>query len=123
MKKNHIIYSVVIILTIAQCYILLKYNRSNNMEEININNQNSITEDKNVKNIKEVKKDLSNYKTLSVLSYNKLEDGNWKIKCSLKGSKEDVIKDIEEIKDYEIIDYSFSYEKDNLLIEVDIKNK
>ncbi|MBE6054162.1 MAG: hypothetical protein E7212_09660 [Clostridium sartagoforme] len=123
MKKKYIIYSIVIVITIIQCYILLKYTNNSDLEQINITKEDSITEDKNAKNIKAIKNDFSNYKTLTILSYNKMDDGSWKLKCILKGNKEDVIKDIEEIKNYEIIDYSLSYENKIISVEADIKHK
>lgn len=123
MKKKYIIYSIVIVITIIQCYILLKYTNNSDLEQINITKEDSITEDKNAKNIKAIKNDFSNYKTLTILSYNKMDDGSWKLKCILKGNKEDVIKDIEEIKNYEIIDYNLSYENKIISVEADIKHK
>lgn len=123
MKKRYVIYSIVIIVTVIQCYILLNYNKEMDTKDINVNEANSIREDKNAKYIKEIKKDFTNYKTLTILSYNKIEDGSWKLKCLLKGNKEDVLKDIEKINYYNIADYKLSYEKDVVLLEVDLINK
>ena len=123
MKKRYVIYSIVIIVTVIQCYILLNYNKEKDTKDINVNEANSIREDKNAKYIKEIKKDFTNYKTLTILSYNKIEDGSWKLKCLLKSNKEDVLKDIEKINYYNIADYKLSYEKDVVLLEVDLINK
>ena len=121
MKKKYIIYSLAIILTIFQCYILLKYSiTESNVKEIKSNEISSISANKNVKNIRDIKKDFSNYKTLTILSYNKSENNGWILKCLLKGNKEDVLKDIEKINEYKIIDYNLSYENDNILIETNV---
>lgn len=123
MKRKYLLYSLVIIITVIQCYILIKYNKEMDLKDININDTNSIIEVKNVKYIKEIEEEFSNYKTLAILNYKKIEDGGWKLKCLLKGAKEDVIKDIEKINIYNITDYKLSYEKDNILLEVDIISK
>lgn len=123
MKRKYLLYSIVIIITVIQCYILIKYNKEIDLKDININEATSIIEDKKVKYIKEIEEEFSNYKTLTILNYKKTEDSSWKLKCLLKGSKEDVIKDIEKFNYYNITDYNLSYEKDNILLEVDIISK
>lgn len=123
MKRKYLLYSIVIIITVIQCYILINYNKEIDLKDTNINETNNIIEDKKVKYIKEIEEEFSNYKTLTILNYKKIEDGSWKLKCLLKGSKEDVIKDIEKINYYNITDYNLSYEKDNVLLEVDIISK
>ena len=120
MRKGYIKYFVVILLSFLQCYILLRYNKETRVEDLSDTKINSISIRQNVKNIKDVKKDFVDYKTVSILTYNKLEDGSWKIKCLLKGSKEDVLNDIKKINYYEITDYSLSYEKNNVLIEANL---
>ncbi len=120
MKKKYIIYILIVLVSFLQCYILLIY--SKDIKDSNIVNTEveGISVSKNVKNIKDIRKDFINYKTVTILSYNKLEDGSWKIKCLLNGNKKDVLNDIEKIKYYEIIDYNLSYEKNNLLIEANL---
>ena len=54
MKKKYVIYSLVIILTVIQCYVLIKYNKVSDVKEINANESNSISEVKNVKYIKKL---------------------------------------------------------------------
>ena len=120
MKKKYALYIMVVIISFLQCYILLRYSNDAEVENIVDTQVDSITISKNVKNIKDIKKDFINYKTVSILGYNKLEDGSWKIKCLLNGSKKDVLSDIENIKYYEIIDYNLSYEKNNVSIEANL---
>lgn len=120
MKKKYIIYIMVIIITFLQCYVLLKYSQNKKSKDVSDIELNSISISKNVKNIKDIKNDFTTYKTITIVNYNKLEDGSWKIKCLLKGSKEDILNDIEEINNYEITDYSLGYEKNNILIEANL---
>lgn len=120
MKKKHVIYTIVIIITFLQCYVLLKYSQDTKSKDVSDIELNSISISKNVKNIKDIKNDFTTYKTITIVNYNKLEDGSWKIKCLLKGSKEEVLSDIEKINNYEITDYSLGYEKNNILIEANL---
>lgn len=120
MKKGYVKYFVVIILSFVQCYILLRYNKETMVEDLSDTKINSISISQNVKNIKDIKKDFIDYKTVSILTYSKLEDGSWKIKCLLKGNKEDVLNDIKKINYYKITDYSLSYEKNNVAIEANL---
>lgn len=120
MKKKHVIYTIVIIITFLQCYVLLKYSQDTKSKDVSDIELNSISISKNVKNIKDIKNDFTTYKTITIVNYNKLEDGSWKIKCLLKGSKEDILNDIEKINNYEITDYSLGYEKNNILIEANL---
>ena len=123
MKKRNILYILVVLLSLLQCCILLINNENKNMQDINEKELNSISTSKIAKNIKDIKSDFSNYKTLTILSYNKSDDGSWKLKCSLKGTKEEVLKDIEKFNYYEIKDYNISYEKENVLIEANLTYK
>ncbi len=120
MKKKYIKYIVVILLSFLQCYILLRYSKEKNIEDVGNTELKSISINKNVKNIKDIKKDFIDYKTVTIVNYNKLEDGSWKIKCLLNGSKEDVLNDIEKINYYEITEYNLSYEKNNVSIEANL---
>lgn len=120
MKNKYILYIMVVLISFLQCYILLRFNKDTEVKNIEDTQVESITISKNVKNIKDIKKDFINYKTVTILAYNKLEDGSWKIKCLLNGSKKDVLNDIENIKYYEIIDYNLSYEKNNVSIEANL---
>lgn len=120
MKNKYILYIIVVLISFLQCYILLRFNKDTEVKNIEDTQVESITISKNVKNIKDIKKDFINYKTVTILGYNKLEDGSWKIKCLLNGSKKDVLNDIENIKYYEIIDYNLSYEKNNVSIEANL---
>lgn len=120
MRKKYVIYTIVIIITFLQCYVLLKYSQDTKSKDVSDIELNSISISKNVKNIKDIKNDFTTYKTITIVNYNKLEDGSWKIKCLLKGSKEDILNDIEKINNYEITDYSLGYEKNNILIEANL---
>ena len=120
MKKKYVIYTIVIIITFLQCYVLLKYSQDTKSKDVSDIELNSLSISKNVKNIKDIKNDFTTYKTITIVNYNKLEDGSWKIKCLLKGSKEDILNDIEKINNYEITDYSLGYEKNNILIEANL---
>lgn len=123
MKKRNILYIFVILLSLLQCCVLLINDENKNMKDINEKELNSISTSKIAKNIKDIKSDFSNYKTLTILSYNKSDDGSWKLKCSLKGTKEEVLKDIEKFNYYEVKDYNISYEKENVLIEANLTYK
>ena len=123
MKKRNILYILVILLSLLQCCVLLINDKNMDMQDINEKELNSISTSKIVKNIKDIKSDFSNYKTLTILSYNKSDDGSWKLKCSLKGTKEEVLEDIEKFNYYEIKDYNISYEKGNVLIEANLTYK
>ena len=123
MKKRNILYILVVLLSLLQCCILLINNENKNMQDINEKELNSISTSKIAKNIKDIKSDFSNYKTLTILSYNKSDNGSWKLKCSLKGTKEEVLKDIEKFNYYEVKDYNISYEKENVLIEANLTYK
>ncbi|MDV4152176.1 hypothetical protein R0131_15215 [Clostridium sp. AL.422] len=123
MKKRNIVYIIVICLSFFQCYILLSNNKNMDTEDINAQELNSISTRKSVKNIKDIKKDFSDYKTLQILKYNKLENGSWKLKCSLTGNREDVLKDLEKINFYEITNYSLTYENNNILIDAELTYK
>ncbi len=123
MKKRNILYILVILLSLLQCCILLINDENKNMQDVNEKELNSISTSKIAKNIKDIKSDFSNYKTLTILSYNKSDNGSWKLKCSLKGTKEEVLKDIEKFNYYEVKDYNISYEKENVLIEANLTYK
>ena len=123
MKKRNILYIFVILLSLFQCCILLINDENIDIQDINEKELNSISTSKIAKNIKDIKSDFSNYKTLTILSYNKSDDGSWKLKCSLKGTKEEVLNDIEKINYYEVKDYNISYEKGNVLIEANLTYK
>ena len=123
MKKKYIVYSLIIIFTFIQTYLLIKYQSDTDVKEISTKEIDSISNNKNVKNIKDIKKDFNNYKTLNILSYSKSENNKWILKCLFKGNKDEVLKDIEKINKYEIIDYNLSYENDSILIETNIIEK
>ena len=120
MIKKYIIYSIVIILTFSQCYILISYKKNHNVTEINNDKLDSISDNKKAKNIRDIKKDFNKFKTLTILTYNKLEDGSWELKCLLKGNKEDILEDIEKFDNYDMTDYNLSYENNSILIETNI---
>lgn len=125
MKKNlkqSLIYIVVIIFTFFQCYILIMNNSYNIDNNTVINNKEEITNN-NQFNAKEIQDYFKNYKTITIVNYDKQENDTWKIKCILRGNKEDVLRDIENIDLYKIVDYNLNYENNNLIIEGDFVYK
>ncbi|WP_066893104.1 hypothetical protein [Clostridium nigeriense] len=123
MIKKSILYLLVILLTLIQCFILINFKKIDINKDSNFNDSYGITKEKNAKYIKEIMRDFNDYNTLTILSYNKIEDGNWKLKCLLEGSKEEVLKDIGKLNYYNIISYSLNYENSNILLEVDLLSK
>ena len=123
MIKKSVLYFFIIILTISQCFILIRLeNKEINKDEVS-NDTYSITTTENAKYIKEIIKDLKNNNTLTILGYNKVENNNWKLKCILEGKKEDILKDIENLNYYEIINYNLYYENKNVLLELEVISK
>lgn len=123
MIKKSLLYVFIIILTISQCFILIKLEDKKIDKDLNSNDTYSITKTENAKYIKEIIKDLKNNYTLTILGYNKVENNNWKLKCILEGKKEDVLKDIENLNYYDIISYSLNYENKNVLLELELISK
>lgn len=123
MIKKISLYTLIIILTVVQSFILINLESQTIDKDLSYNNSYSITNLKNVKYIKEIIKNLENNNTLTILSYNKLEDNNWKLKCNLKGTKEEVFKEIENLSYYNIISYSLNYENKNVLLELELISK
>ena len=123
MKRKNILNFVVIFITISQCFILLRYKDELSAKNITNNEPHSITEVKNVKYIKEIKSDFNDFNTLTILSYNKVDDGSWRLNCKLEGSREEVINDLEKIDYYNITNYSLNYENNNILLELDLLSK
>ena len=123
MIKKSLIYFFIIILTISQCFILIKLENKEINKDVVSNDTYSITKTENAKYIKEIIKDLKNNNTLTILGYNKVENNNWKLKCILEGKKEDVLKDIENLNYYDIISYNLNYENKNVLLELEVISK
>ena len=123
MIKKSLLYVFIIILTVSQCFILIKLEDKKIDKDLNSNDTYSITKTENAKYIKEIIKDLKNNDTLTILGYNKVENNTWKLKCILEGKKEDVLKDIENLNYYDIISYSLNYENKNVLLELELISK
>ena len=51
MKKKYIVYSLIIIFTFIQTYLLIKYQSNTSVKEISTKEIDSISNNKNVKNI------------------------------------------------------------------------
>ncbi|MGG7143661.1 hypothetical protein ACQPVP_09365 [Clostridium nigeriense] len=122
MKRKNIVYFIVIFITMIQCFILLSY-KDESVKNINEIKSEGITEVKNAKYIKEIEKDFKDYNTLTILNYNKAENGLWQLNCKLEGSKEDILNDLGKIDYYKITNYSLKYENNNVLLEVDLLSK
>lgn len=118
MKKVKIIYLLVIFITILQLLVAA----INNKEEVN-NSIECITEVKNAKYIKDIENEFKNINNLTILSYNKINETNWVIKCVLKGSKDLVMSDLEKINEYYVNEYNLSYDKENILLELELISK
>lgn len=123
MTRKRMLYLLVIALTLSQCFILIYFRKTNIDEKLKFSDTDSISKIKNAKSIKEVMNDFSDYSSLTILSYNKIEDGKWKLRCLLKGNNEEIIKDIEKLNCYKIISYSLTYEHKDMLLEVELENK
>lgn len=123
MIKKRILYLLLGVLTLCQCYILICFNKINEKEDLNFNEDYSISNLKNVKSIKEVVNDFENYSNLKILSYNKISEGKWRLNCLLKGKKEEIIKDIERLNYYKIVDYKLNYDNKDILLELELENK
>ena len=118
MKNNKLLYSIVIFITIFQLIILI-FNKKDYSEEV----VSCITEVKNVKYIKDIEREFNNINNSTILSYNKIDKSNWIIKCVLKGSKTEVLNALDKIEDYYINNYNLSYDKEKILLELELKSK
>jgi hypothetical protein len=123
MKRKNILNFIVIFITIFQCFILLSFKDESSAKNISDNKSDGITEVKNVKYIKEIERDFNDYNTLTILSYNKIDNESWRLNCKLEGSKEDILNDLEKINYYNITNYSLNYENNNILLEIDLLSK
>lgn len=123
MIKNRILYLLLVVLTLFQCYILIAFNKINENKDLNFSDDYSISNLKNVKSIREVVNDFENYSNLKILSYNKISEGKWRLNCLLKGNKEEIIKDIEKLNYYKIVDYKLNYDNKDILLELELENK
>lgn len=123
MKRKNIVFYIVIFITMIQCFILLSYKVESSEKNISDNESYGITEVKNAKYIKEIERDFNEYNTLTILSYNKVDNGSWRLNCKLEGTSEDILNDLENIDEYNITNYSLNYENNNILLEIDLLSK
>lgn len=123
MKRKNIVFYIVIFITMIQCFILLSYKGESLEKNISDNESYGITEVKNAKYIKEIERDFNEYNTLTILSYNKVDNGSWRLNCKLEGTSEDILNDLENIDEYNITNYSLNYENNNILLEIDLLSK
>lgn len=119
MKRKGVVVFI-IVLTILQSLLVNFYNSKNNKD--NIMKNYSIENTKKVKYIEEIEKDLNSIKNLNIESYNKVDD-KWNISCSISGKKEEVLGFLEKLNNYNIKNYSLGYEKENIVLYLEIISK
>lgn len=118
--KKKFIYIIIIILAIFQSIIIGIYKPKNNNEEII--KVNSIESKKNVKYIEEIEKELKIIKNLNIISYTKV-DNKWKVNCSISDKKDKLIEFLNNLKDYNIQNYNFVYDKENIVLNLELISK
>ena len=118
MKKIKILHLIVIFITILQICIMI-FNKKDSSKDV----VPCITEVKNVKYIKDIEKDFNNINNSTILSYNKIDESSWIIKCTLNGNKIQVLDAFNKIDNYYINKYNLNYDKENILLELELKSK
>ncbi|WP_291652475.1 hypothetical protein [Clostridium sp.] len=118
MKKIKILHLMVIFLTIFQVSIMIFNKKDSSKDAVPC-----ITEVKNVKYIKDIEKEFNNVNNSTILSYNKIDESSWIIKCILKGNKIEVLDALNKIDEYYINNYNLNYDKENILLELELKSK
>lgn len=119
MKRKSIVVFI-IVLTILQSLVVDFYKPKSDENDI-IKNY-SIENTKKVKYIEEIEKDLNSIKNLNIESYNKVDD-KWNISCSISGKKEEVLSFLDKLNNYNIKNYSLEYEKENVVLYLEIISK
>ena len=112
---------LIIILSLGQG--VFYYKNINNIKKNNINSEECIYEENNVKNIKEINKELSLFEKNEIISYNKSEN-KWVININLKGNKEEIEEALLILKeDYHINNYDLFYKNKIFTLELEIQGK
>ena len=110
-----------IVLSLGQGF--LYYKNVNNIKNNNINTEECIYEENNVKNIKEINNDLKIFEKNEIISYNKSEN-RWVININLKGNKEEIEEALLILKEnYHINNYDLFYKNKIFTLELEIQGK
>lgn len=119
MKKILIFFITILALGQGGFY----YKNIKNVENNNINIEECIYEEDNVKNIKDINTDLKIFKNNKIISYNKSGD-KWVININLKGNKEEINENLLDLmEDYHINRYDLSYNNKIFTLELEIQGK
>ena len=115
-KKILVIFMIV--LALWQGFFYYK-----NIKNNNINVEECIYEENNVKNIKEINKDLKHFEKNEIISYNKNEN-KWIIDINLKGNKKEIEEALLILKeDYHINSYDLVYNNKVFNLKLEIQGK
>ncbi|MCR1949741.1 MULTISPECIES: hypothetical protein [Clostridium] len=118
MKRIKTLHLIVIVITIIQVCLLIFYKKDLSKEVVPC-----ITEVKNVKYIKDIENEFNDVNNSTILSYNKIDESNWIVKCVLKGDKNEILDALNKLDDYYINNYNLNYDKENILLEMELKSK
>lgn len=118
--NKKIIYIVIILITLLQSLVIAVYSpKIKNNEIIEVN---SIENKKKVKYIEEIETELKVIKNLNIESYARIDD-NWKINCSINGKKEELLLSLDNLNNYKIQNYNLVYNKENIVLYLEIISK
>lgn len=97
---------------------MYKYNKKDN----NINAYNTQNYKHNNKTLKEINGELNCLKDKTILSASETE-GKWYIKLKISGSKEELLKEISKLKNYDINNYIIDKNKkeNSIVLEISVK--
>lgn len=99
------------------------YKNQKNVENNNIDIEECIYEENNVKNIKDINADLKHFNNNEIISYNKSKN-KWIINLSLKGNKDEINKALAILmEDYHINNYNLYYSNKIFTLELEIEGK
>lgn len=118
MKKLNFIYLTIVFITIIQIGIILFYKKDLINEDVEC-----IAEVKSVKYIKDIEDEFKNINNSTILSYDKDNQNNWVVKCILSGNKGEVEDSLKKIKNYYVKSYNLLYDKENILLELELTSK
>ena len=112
-KRKNIIYLIICLATIIQMYLYLKKDE----KAIEIISNEEIIEVR--ENFREIDTELNNIENLEVLELQ--DDGNaWSGKILLSGSKDEIMKSIELLKNYDISNYKIDGNANYFQVLLDI---
>ena len=99
------------------------YRNIKNLKNNNINIEECIYEENNVKNIKDINTDLNIFKNNKIISYNKSGD-KWVININLNGNKDEIHENLLELmEDYHINRYDLEYKDKIFTLKLEIQGK